>query len=1104
MTDLNLHLSTQLQTQLSQEGVWAYAVYFTGGKDPVWTKLVNNGAVQSGGETSITLPTSFVGGKVFFIIQSQAAGSPETLPTDITIQSELNWENATSKDFRFDSIEVTLQNGANDAGNLSSVEGFGLPMAMQVHYSNGTTGSVGYGITGNALVSDIDAIDPSETYSYTYTSGPLAGTFRMAASPTVAVGGSFPNPPFAQSDWVGYIDQLKGPVAENVLITGMFNGAPDANSVWHDAGYFAYELSWDAAKGTFWLSPKDSSVIKGFIKITPDALSKSIYSTLGDVEIYNSKSDTVPYLVMNTGLNNQWGKVLSTFLTGFTGGFYLNTAHSPNGQITTPLSLDWNGTWDPTFSFRANSASPTPTYMAYDAYSKIFYDHSNSYGSNYSDALMSQYTVGGPLLPMSEPSGAPNAGLNVPDIDLTIFADGETPSGYVVPVIYNYIAPPGGEYATATGPTPGINIGFNFNIAPEHSIGVVLDKHASITFSVLKSDTGGTPVWSTVTIDGATGGSNGLWQEWTIGFDAGTGQYTVTANDPPVPHPVGSMLINAIPVASDGVNWFQIGIGGKTFNLYATTDGGQFVNPPEAGTPGALAVDGLAKLQLPAVTTPTMNTFSVNFTGDAMPISPDLVVQNTSLASSLPAPAAPVVGTVLGPDFTALAGQTTMVGSVATSTSSILAFGWTGLNPNAYNPDPDKQNLNWTAKYTNKIGAGNIARVTIQPVSGDAIYATGMADLDGAWRTSPVVLANGSYTVTMLSYLATDTTFTTPLTSTSSTLTLTVNAAPCFALGTRIATARGHVPVENLIAGDLVQTASGQMAPVIWLGHRRVECHAHPRPHDVMPVRVRPGAFGPGMPAQDLVLSPDHAVFVDGVLVPVRYLLNGATVLQEDVAQVTYFHVELPRHDVLLAEGMPCESFLDTGNRGSFANGGQPIALHPDFALRVWESEACAPLVREGAALAEIRRRALWRAGALGFALTRLPELRVEADGVVLALEAHQGGWRVALPEGVEWVTLASRCAIPGHVRPEGTDGRRLGVALSHLWLDGQAVALDDARLAEGWHAAEPDWRWTDGAARLHVAGARELAFVVAMTEAYWHAPAVLKPAVKKPAARAA
>jgi hypothetical protein len=66
-------------------------------------------------------------------------------------------------------------------------------------------------------------------------------------------------------------------------------------------------------------------------------------------------------------------------------------------------------------------------------------------------------------------------------------------------------------------------------------------------------------------------------------------------------------------------------------------------------------------------------------------------------------------------------------------------------------------------------------------------------------------------------------------------------------------------------------------------------------------------------------------VFVDDLLMPVRYLLNGATVVQGAVAEVTYWHVETERHEVLLAEGMPAESYLDTGNRGALSNGGGAV-----------------------------------------------------------------------------------------------------------------------------------------------------------------------------------
>ncbi len=81
---------------------------------------------------------------------------------------------------------------------------------------------------------------------------------------------------------------------------------------------------------------------------------------------------------------------------------------------------------------------------------------------------------------------------------------------------------------------------------------------------------------------------------------------------------------------------------------------------------------------------------------------------------------------------------------------------------------------------------------------------------------------------------------------------------------------------------------------------------------------ARRGAFGEGRPNRDLWLSPDHAVFVDGALIPVRHLVNGGAIVQELRDEVTYSHVELGRHDVVLAEGVLCETYLDTGNRPAF------------------------------------------------------------------------------------------------------------------------------------------------------------------------------------------
>jgi hypothetical protein len=59
---------------------------------------------------------------------------------------------------------------------------------------------------------------------------------------------------------------------------------------------------------------------------------------------------------------------------------------------------------------------------------------------------------------------------------------------------------------------------------------------------------------------------------------------------------------------------------------------------------------------------------------------------------------------------------------------------------------------------------------------------------------------------------------------------------------------------------------------------------------------------------------------------------------------------------VLLAENLPAESYLDTGDRSNFANSDGPVALYPDFASRVWDAEGCAPLVVTGPELEAAQR----------------------------------------------------------------------------------------------------------------------------------------------------
>ena len=215
--------------------------------------------------------------------------------------------------------------------------------------------------------------------------------------------------------------------------------------------------------------------------------------------------------------------------------------------------------------------------------------------------------------------------------------------------------------------------------------------------------------------------------------------------------------------------------------------------------------------------------------------------------------------------------------------------------------------------------------------------------------------------------------------------------ALCFASGTRIRTARGDIPVEALKVGDIAVTASGAYRPITWLGHREVECAALDAPHESWPVRVRAGAFGVGpcggnLPERDLRLSPGHPVLVGSGanehLVPIMCLINGTTIDRVEVPSITYWHVELDAHDILLAEGLPAESFLDYGTRPWFGPDAEAHALaNPDHVVPGLGAR-CRPVAIDGQVVEAERRRLdavftmslaaasawpTWNATALGF-----------------------------------------------------------------------------------------------------------------------------------------
>jgi hypothetical protein len=284
----------------------------------------------------------------------------------------------------------------------------------------------------------------------------------------------------------------------------------------------------------------------------------------------------------------------------------------------------------------------------------------------------------------------------------------------------------------------------------------------------------------------------------------------------------------------------------------------------------------------------------------------------------------------------------------------------------------------------------------------------------------------------------------------------------CFAHGTRIATPGGEVPVDQLAVGDRVLTAAGDAVPIIWIGAGRVLVTPGRR-SAATPVIVRRGALADNVPHRDLRVTKGHSLFLDGVLIPVEFLVNHRSIQWDDRArEVSIYHIELAAHDVLLADGAPAESYRDDGNRWLFQN--------PNLSWDAAPQPPCAPILTGGARVDRLWRQLLDRAGPRpGLPLTPDPDLHLLVDGKRLdAIERREDAYLFHLLARPHSVRISSRSGIPQELGLN-RDHRALGVAvrglaLVHLTLH-RTIQADDIRLVEGFHGFEANdaIRWTIG-----------------------------------------
>ncbi|MBS1051936.1 tail fiber protein [Gluconobacter japonicus] len=322
----------------------------------------------------------------------------------------------------------------------------------------------------------------------------------------------------------------------------------------------------------------------------------------------------------------------------------------------------------------------------------------------------------------------------------------------------------------------------------------------------------------------------------------------------------------------------------------------------------------------------------------------------------------------------------------------------------------------------------------------------------------------------------------------SNTAILSVSDAACFCRGSRIRTARGDIPIEEIQIGDHIvvfddDVTKGTTRQVTWVGQSRAVVRSRlPDDEAGYPVRLLKGAIAHNVPYKDMLITSEHCLFLDGRFVPVRMLVNGRSIFfDKSIASYDYYHVETEDHSVIMADGVLTESYLDTGNRLAFNQNGPVVSMRQSRNL-TWD-DAAAPLDVSRHFVEPLFRRLQSRADRVEHAGRSQAPILTHEDGLRLVTETGRllhpirkvkDRVMFKIPAGVRSVRILSNAIRPCDVIGPFVDDRRmLGVLVGYIELFESDTTttlishLQDVDLS-GWNTIENGaMRWTNGSALL-------------------------------------
>lgn len=308
----------------------------------------------------------------------------------------------------------------------------------------------------------------------------------------------------------------------------------------------------------------------------------------------------------------------------------------------------------------------------------------------------------------------------------------------------------------------------------------------------------------------------------------------------------------------------------------------------------------------------------------------------------------------------------------------------------------------------------------------------------------------------------------------------------CFLKDSLIKTQNGYMPVQDIAPGEKVSVfidGTEEQKEVVWAGTAHVVVNANlPEDQAGYPIRILKNSIAENVPFKDMLITPEHCLFVEGKFVPARMLVNGRSIYYDTTTtSYDYYHIETEKHSVIMADGMLTESYLDTGSRRNFQQAGKVVRIGGK--QKNWQKDAAAPLGVQRDFVEPIFQKLQEKAKDLGIegraeakVLIEDPDLKLitNSGATIYPFKKSENIYSFMLPAGVESVRVVSRSSRPcDSIGPFVDDRRQMGVAVGKIHFGSIRVSQQvQEHLApskpEGWHdMGWQDCAWTNGNALL-------------------------------------